>query len=93
MTRANRSAGYQQPTQRQGHAGAARPGSDVSRRAARSSESELAEVYELPLEIKKGNVRGLRAATDPGPVPDGDIDTLRAWLVELRANLKRGGFI
>lgn len=80
--------------QQQGHAGAARPGSDVSRRAARAGESELAAIYERPLVVRKNGARGVEAAKDPGVPPDTtDVAALRAWLVTLHGNLKRGGFI
>lgn len=80
--------------QRQGHAGASRPGSDVSRRAARGAESELAAVYRKPLVVHPNGARGLEPAKDPGAPPDTtDVAALRAWLVTLHGNLKRGGFI
>lgn len=94
MTRPNRGPGFATSGQRQGHAGAARPGSDVSRRAARAAESELAEVYERPLVVRKNGARALDPAKDPGAPPDtDDVAALREWLVTLHTNLKRGGFI
>lgn len=95
MTRSNRSGRpFVAPPQKQGHAGAARAGAGTTRRAARAAESELAEVYQLPLEIASNGARRLKPAADPGPPPDGaDVAALRAWLVSLHAALKRGGFI
>jgi hypothetical protein len=95
LTRPNRGGpGAGSVKQHQGHAGASRPGSGTPRRAARAAESELAEVYELPLEVKSNGARALRPASDPGAPPEtDDIAALRAWLVSLRDTLKRGGLI
>ncbi len=95
MTRANRSGKpFVQPPAKQGHAGAGRAGAGVSRRAARTAESELAGVYEAPLEVAPNGARRLKPADDPGPPPEtSDVATLRAWLVSLHRALKRGGFI
>jgi len=94
MTRSNRGKAFITPPQKQGHAGAARSGAGTSRRAARAAESELAEVYQPPLEVAPNGARRLKPAADPGPPPDGsDVAALRAWCVSLHAALKRGGFI
>jgi hypothetical protein len=94
MTRPNRGQTGGTVKQKQGHAGAQRPGSGVSRRAARAAESELAEVYLAPLIVKPNGARALRPAADPGEPPETtDVAELRAWLVTLHGNMKRGGYI
>lgn len=80
--------------QRQGHVGTARPGSEVSRRAARAVEGGLVDAYARPLAVRSNGALGLDPASDPGPPPEGgDVAALRAWCAALYQNMKRGGFL